>query len=348
MKTGNHENIERFISMHTIENQVFDMTGEYFSLHGYDLDRYDRRFAMIDVNSSNVRFSANPEFSEELRRRCDLLRSQNFVFIKATPWESINNIEQCEATPWQSFSNLQDCKADGEMHPNIDIEHIKWSGGVSWFWFYMYNKHKDNQYKFDHQEKKFDFLYLNKLPRHHRARMFRKVRPLLDNSLYTNWEINIKLPSEYELPWAQVYPAIGMDQDIYERPYNDTKYSLVSETNDTNDEVFMTEKIWKPIIAQHPFVVHGNYLYLQKLREMGFKTFSSYFDEGYDLEKDQIQRVNKIVKTCREMLKINWKDLYLQTQSLRQHNYDTFFNQKKLSLEINKTLDLFLEFADRS
>ena len=61
----------------------------------------------------------------------------------------------------------------------------------------------------------------------------------------------------------------------------------MSETNDNNYEVFMTEKIWKPIMAQHVFVVHGNHLYLQKLREMGFKTFGNYFDESYDLETGQ-------------------------------------------------------------
>ena len=121
---------------------------------------------------------------------------------------------------------------------------------------------------------------------------------------------------------------------------------MVSETNDVDYEIFMTEKIWKPIIAQHTFVVHGNYLYLQKLREMGFKTFSSYFNEEYDIEKNPDVRIDKIVNTCRDLLTKNWQDIYLQTQALRKHNYDTFFNEGKLSLEINKTLELFLEFAD--
>jgi len=99
-------------------------------------------------------------------------------------------------------------------------------------------------------------------------------------------------------------------------------------------------------MAKHVFVVHGNLLYLQKLREMGFKTFGTYFDESYDLEIHQKIRMEKIHKTCQELLRINWQDIYLQTKALRQHNYDTLFNKEKLSLEINKTLDLFLEFAD--
>jgi hypothetical protein len=328
MKTGNHQDLEGFISMHSLENQQFDMTGEYYTLHNYDLDSYARRFAIIDTKAANHRIKNNIEFNTELSRRCELLKSQGFVFIKATPWESLNNIK------------------NSELHPEIDIEHIRWSGGASWFWFYMYNKHHDNTYEFDHGTKKFDFLYLNKNLRSHRQKLFDSVERIMGNSIYTNWDKGIKLPAEYELPWAQNYPGYGKDQDIYEKPYNDTKYSLVSETNDTNDEVFMTEKIWKPIIAQQVFVVHGNYLYLQKLREMGFKTFSNYFDESYDLEIDADKRIDKIVNTCQDLLTKNWQDIYLQTQSLRQHNYDTFFNKEKLSLEINKTLELFLEFAD--
>jgi len=305
------------------------MTGEYYTMHEYDLESYDRRFAVIDTRVANDRIHRNTEFDLELRRRCDLLHSQGFVFIKATPWESIHNIN------------------NSTLYPRMEIEHIKWSGGVSWFWFYMRQKHMAKSFNFDHSKKKFAFLYLNKFPREHRRTMFQRVEHLLANSLYSNWEQNIKLPTAYELPWAQDYPEYGRDQDIFEKPYNDTKYSLVAETNDTNDEIFMTEKIWKPIIAQQPFVVHGNYLYLQRLREMGFKTFANHFDEGYDLELDKDKRIDKIVNTCRDLLAKNWRDIYLQTQSLRQHNLDTFFNKERLSVEINKTLNLFLEFADR-
>jgi hypothetical protein len=139
---------------------------------------------------------------------------------------------------------------------------------------------------------------------------------------------------------------MGKDQDIFEKPYNDTKYNLVSESNDNNTDIFMTEKIWKPIIAQQVFVVHGNYLYLQKLREMGFKTFGNYFDETYDLEKNGNDRVDAICKLCKDLLEKDWQDIYLQTIALRQHNYDNFFNKERLQQQINNTLIRFLEFAD--
>jgi len=120
----------------------------------------------------------------------------------------------------------------------------------------------------------------------------------------------------------------------------------VSETNDNDFEVFMTEKIWKPIIAKQIFVVHGNYLYLQKLKEIGFKTYNNYFEEAYDLDRDTDVRINSIVDVCDKLRDAPWQDIYLQSQALRQHNFENFFNQQKLSEQINKTLNLFLEFAD--
>ena len=329
MKTGKHEEVNQFISSHSLQDQSFDLECEYYRLHNYDIDSYDRRFAIVDMRHDNNRLKDNTEFSIEFERRCKLLHSQGFKFIAATPWESYENISQTT------------------LYPDLKIDHIKWTGGVSWFWSHMYHKHKHKKYNFEHKEKTYDFLYLNKTSRRHRVKMFDKLSAagVLQKSLYTYWP-NKKLPKDYELPWAQDYPLYGMDQDIYEKPYNDTACSIVSETNDNDTDIFMTEKIWKPIIAQHLFIVHGNYLYLQRLREMGFRTFNNYFEEVYDLDRDPGVRINTIVDVCDRLRDAPWQDIYLQTKALRQYNYDNFFNKEKLSIEINKTLNLFLEFAD--
>ena len=134
-------------------------------------------------------------------------------------------------------------------------------------------------------------------------------------------------------------------------PYIDTVCSIVSETNDNDYEVFMTEKIWKPIMAQQVFVVHGNYLYLQRLKEIGFQNiWQLYSMRAYDLEQDPDTSVLiLIVSLCNrfENVKHHWQDIYLQTKALRKAQSTIhLFNKEKLSLEINKTLNLFLEFAD--
>jgi hypothetical protein len=343
MKTGNHQKYERFLDTHSLPDQTIDYTGEYYTLHSYDLDSYDRKFALIDSRIDNVRLFNNVEYEKELSTRIKLLHSQGFKFIMASPWESHENIQS------------------GNVYPKeIGIKSFEWTGGTSWFWWYMYDKHLNNKFKFTHDHfgsyfyKKHDFLYLNKQPREHRVKLYNKLlkENVLSNSVYTFLGLNpqVRLKKEFELPWvdADNYPVMGMDQDIYEQPYVDTVCSIVSETNDNDTDVFMTEKIWKPIIAQHVFVVHGNHLYLQKLREIGFKTFGSYFDESYDLESDRDKKVDAIVSLCKDLRTKDWNDIYRQTIALRQHNYDTLFNKEKLSEEVNKTLISFLEFFDSS
>jgi len=360
MKTGDHLSYEQFIDTHSLPDQTFEHTGEYYTLHKYDLESYDRRFALIDIRIHNDRVNDNADYKKDLMRRMELLHQQGFVFIKACPWESKENIDT------ETFM------ANKTM-PRIEIPypHLTWTGGVSWFWNLMYHKHVNNRPDVSHDHngsywhKIHDFLYLNKETRTHRVKLYKQLlqEKILDNSIYTfvNMVPSIRLPKKYELPGIDPkdYPRWGKDQDLYGLPYADTVCSLISETNDNDYEVFMTEKIWKPIMAQHVFVVHGNYLYLQKLREMGFKTFNGYFDESYDLERDANKRVDKIVSLCKALKEKcsqghgvvdkgnkQWQDIYLQTKALRQHNYDTMFDKNKLSLEINKTLNLFLEFAD--
>lgn len=342
MKTGDHQTLDKFIQSHTLPDQQFTLSGEYYTLPNYDLESFDRLFCIIDSRAANNRLSSNPEFVQELERRVQLLHSQGFKFILSNPWESMYNVTQ-----------------DSLVYPKqIKYESLFWTGGVSFFWFYMYDKHYEKRDKFTHWsweiDKPFDFLYLNKTPRPHRDNLWREMSNagLLGNSLtsYIGLDKPVRLPPEYELPWVDTknYPYRGMDQDLYEKPYNESKYSLISESNDTDNEIFMTEKIWKPILAQQVFVVHGNYLYLQKLREMGFKTFGQYFDEAYDLERDPNRRIESIVNLCKDLLNKNWKDIYLASQGLRKHNYDTFWNKEKLGEQINSVLIDFIEFADGS
>ena len=81
---------------------------------------------------------------------------------------------------------------------------------------------------------------------------------------------------------------------------------------------------------------------------MGFRTFNNYFEEAYDLDRDPDMRINTIVDVCDRLRDAPWQDIYLQSKALRQHNHDKFFHKENLSNEINKTLNLFLEFADSS
>ena len=84
MKTGNHQSYEQFLNTHSLPNQTIDCTGEYYTLHNYDLDSYDRRFALIDRTIANNRVCANKEYPAELLKRAMLYQQSCHCLYKQT------------------------------------------------------------------------------------------------------------------------------------------------------------------------------------------------------------------------------------------------------------------------
>jgi hypothetical protein len=342
MKLGDHAVFEQFIQSNTLTDQEFTFTSDYYRLHTFDFTKYGKKFAIINHNISNNEIWKNPEYLHDVHNRIETLHRHGFFFIIGHPWESEQNVSN-----WYNYKNL--CKGK---------KFVSWSGGTSWFWYLMYKKHENKKYKFNHINKKFDFLYLNKQSRQHRKKLFDLMQKqnLLENSLFSFLDkpYVLRLNSNYELPWTTIdihkkdRYYYKYDQDIYEPQFNDSAFNLVSETNDNNHDVFITEKLWKPIIAQQIFVVHGNYGYLKKLREMGFRTFDSVFDESYDQELDPNKRIEKIVSLCRHLRTVDKATIYRETESIRQHNYSKFFDKTALSDAVNETVLGFLKLVDRS
>jgi hypothetical protein len=75
--------------------------------------------------------------------------------------------------------------------------------------------------------------------------------------------------------------------------YSDTYINLVTETF-FGPNVFLSEKIFKPISNLQPFIVLGDYGTLAELKRLGFKTFEPFIDESYDLEINPKDRMKKI------------------------------------------------------
>ena len=332
MKTGAHQTLESFINFSNLEGQQFDMTGEWYTLHDHDLKSYTRRIALIDHGSVNGRVWSNKNYWQDLHQRVEWLHQQGFVFVISNPWESRSNIEQLHQL-------------------DVDKKCYHWCGESSWFWWMMQERYQNKKFTVDHSTKKYDFFYLNKYPRSHRVRLFKRLESsnLLDNSLYSFLSEGKRLNPQYELPWvdANDYPYYGMDQDIYELPYNHSAYNIVSETHNQGD-TFITEKIWKPVIMQQMFVVHSRPHYLETLRELGFQTFHSVLDESYDREQDAVKRIDKIVELCKWLKVQDPVKMYEATESIRRHNAEHFFKESAVKSAVNATVLGLLEFFDSS
>lgn len=89
-----------------------------------------------------------------------------------------------------------------------------------------------------------------------------------------------QLPIRFE---PMNYPILWNEKafDLNEH-YRDVFCEIVCETYFTGRTFFVTEKLLRCIINRRPFMVQGPKWFLRNLKKLGFKTFSSWWSEGYD------------------------------------------------------------------
>jgi hypothetical protein len=108
-------------------------------------------------------------------------------------------------------------------------------------------------------------------------------------------------------------------------PYRDTFFSIVTETHFSNNVLFVSEKAWKPLVNEHPFVIVGTPGTLAYLRSLGFQTFTPIIDEHYDSLVDNNQRLQALFAVIDSLgaLNDNRRAAMLnEMQSILAHNVD--------------------------
>lgn len=83
--------------------------------------------------------------------------------------------------------------------------------------------------------------------------------------------------------------------------YNNSMIHVIAETYFFSNLIHLTEKSYKPIAYKQPFIMFASPGSLNALRQQGFKTFSSLWDESYDDEKDHTKRFFKILDLMKEI-----------------------------------------------
>jgi hypothetical protein len=146
------------------------------------------------------------------------------------------------------------------------------------------------------------------------------------------YEIDRALPNMSTLPTGFVkhhlFGNTWGDAEINPAPYIDSYFSVVTETIFDYPYTFRTEKIWKPMIMEHPFVAAANPGYYRDLHSAGFQTFGHLIDESFDSIDDPKSRADRIVDTVADIC-YNGAASFLEAakpickynyQQLREHN----------------------------
>ena len=129
--------------------------------------------------------------------------------------------------------------------------------------------------------------------------------------------------------------------EFVKKDFMNSYVSVVSETSVDAGDIFPTEKTFKPIVGMQPFIIVSSYGYLKFLRSLGYKTFSDWFDESYDLEEDDTERVLMIVDVIKDLCSKSKKELsnmLFEMKDVLYHNLKIFLKRTS-SKEYQYTLE---------
>ena len=116
----------------------------------------------------------------------------------------------------------------------------------------------------------------------------------------------------FENLWGEIY--------LQPEPYNDTYFSLVTETVFNYPYSFRTEKIAKPLAIGHPWIVASGPGFYRDIRNLGFKTFEGIIDESFDLIDNHQDRMERIVTVVKDLCNQNLQSFLSACESICKYN----------------------------
>jgi hypothetical protein len=231
---------------------------------------------------------------------------------------------------WEKYNFYQDTFPDA-------IDRCYLIRNFNWFWYnesIYYHYHNMRYWPNRHCDKL--ALMPMRLLRPHRFNLLNSLRKqkLLDNFLYSaNWEEKY-LPSNCANDHSHEWQRL-----IHNEWYDQTYFSFVVETAvdflPGETVPFVTEKTFKPIACQHPFIVYGHPGTLKFLHDLGFETFENLFDESYDHIEHTKTRQDQLIKNV-----INFKPQQYSrlTQEKLIHNQNLFYDIDQVTRRVNQEI----------
>ena len=133
--------------------------------------------------------------------------------------------------------------------------------------------------------------------------------------------------------------------------FNEAADSLIyvpTETVYFGRRLHLTEKTFKAIALEMPFVLVAPAHSLEFIRGYGFKTFADVFDESYDEEEDDILRIEKVIKLLKDLDNLSVKerqDIHRACLPIVEHNFEHFYGTGFEHILWKELLEMFSELA---
>ncbi len=153
------------------------------------------------------------------------------------------------------------------------------------------------------------------------------LHPYVSVNLNPDWEVQEQIEKSISpyVPW---------------KIYQQTQYTILTETNGTGNCFFMSEKSTKALYARRLFVAFSNADYLKGLHRLGFETFSSVLDESYDNNVLDFDRFRQATEQLLYLSNQNYQTVCQKVKPILDHNHNRLF---ELQTETCKRMQQLLQ-----
>ena len=129
---------------------------------------------------------------------------------------------------------------------------------------------------------------------------------------------------------SHVHASSLSPQMLLKDSFQNAYFQIATESvYSNNDTMYLSEKVFKPMMYGLPFIYVGARHSLQMLKELGFRTFDKFIDESYDDVKDNYDRLESIAKEVDRLCGLSLEelhDLYHDNFDIIEHNYNHLLN----------------------
>lgn len=111
----------------------------------------------------------------------------------------------------------------------------------------------------------------------------------------------------------------------FRESYNACFCAVVNETRFAQPTANFSEKVLTAVTSKTPFVLVAPPRTLEYARKLGFKTFSDFWDESYDLEENHSKRmimIFDVIDSISKMSTEEMEEMYSGMQEILNHNFE--------------------------
>jgi hypothetical protein len=215
-------------------------------------------------------------------------------------------------------------------------------------------------------EKKFDYLYINynNKPRLHRCMLVDELfRTKLNEFGRISWnQLTTIRPDNvsdllsidtYEFKhWKEEYINIDSYRDIQKihtdefSPLLIQPNALIELVSETSKEVaFITEKTFRPILLEQPFICLGAPNQNLDLLKYGFELYDEIFDYSFDSQPNIEDRINGIIENLNKIKDKDYYQLYKLLEPKIKRNKEKMFSLLEND-PFNPYIDLYQKYIN--